>query len=663
MTNDRGRNRVVIESVLPEIDGGRFPIKRVIGEPIVVQADVFGDGHDVVDCILLHWQEGSSAIHEVPMSPLFNDRWQGQFVVQQIGRHYYTLVAWIDRFQSWLHDLKKRASTDPDIEVNLKIGADFVHSAAKRAKGELASWLRSQAEWMTGTEPMDVRLQAAIDPELTQRMRPLSDRRFATRYDKELAVVVDRKKAQFSTWYELFPRSWSETPGKHGTFKDVVRQLPRISAMGFDVLYLPPIHPIGRTYRKGKNNQINATSDDVGSPWGIGASEGGHTAIHPALGSLEDFQHLVQCARKQGMEVALDIAYQCSPDHPWVTAHPEWFRRRPDGSIQYAENPPKKYQDIYPLDFESEDWQRLWQALADVVYYWINQGVLIFRVDNPHTKAFPFWEWLIGDIKAKHPDVIFLSEAFTRPKVMYRLAKLGFSQSYTYFTWRNTKQELTEYFTELTRTNLQEFFRPNLWPNTPDILPEFLQWNGKAGFMMRLVLAAMLGSNYGIYGPAFELCEHVPLAPGKEEYLHSEKYEIRQWQFGGVNDLTDFISRVNRIRHENPALQSDRHLHFHPVDNPELICFSKYDPTTRNRIVTVVNLNPNHKQAGWIDLQLAELQLEDDRPYQMQDLLAGGYYLWHGGRNFVMLDPQVVPAHIFRVRQYVRTEQDFDYFM
>ncbi len=663
MRADEGRARAVIEAVQPEIDGGRFPTKRVVGESVVVEADVFGDGHDVVDCVLQHWQEGETAVTETPMAPLVNDRWRGEFRVDHIGRTRYTIVAWVDRFLSWVRDLKRRSPADPEIGLNLQVGSDLVAAAAGRTTGETADWLRAQAAFLIGSAPSTDRVQVALDPELTERMRPLSDRRFATRYEKDLAVVVDPVKARFSTWYELFPRSWAPKPGEHGTFKDVEAQLPRIAGMGFDVLYLPPIHPIGRAFRKGKNNNPKCEPGDVGSPWGIGANEGGHTAVHPDLGTLADFRHLVEACRRHKIDLALDIAYQCSPDHPWVKEHPEWFRRRPDGSIQYAENPPKKYQDIYPIDFESEDWRGLWQALADVVFFWVRQGVTIFRVDNPHTKAFPFWEWMIGEVKAKHPEAIFLSEAFTRPKVMYRLAKLGFTQSYTYFTWRNTKHELTEYFTELTRTAARDFFRPNLWPNTPDILPEFLQWSGRPGFMARLVLAATLGASYGIYGPAYELGVSQPLAPGKEEYYDSEKYQVTRWTLGGPDDLSEFIGRVNRIRHENPALQTDRGLAFHPTDNPEIICYSKYDHDTGSRIVAVVNLDPNHKQSGWVELNLAELGLDAGRPYQMHDVLAGGHYLWHGGRNFVLVDPQVVPAHVFQVRQHVRTEHDFDYFM
>ncbi|HEY2784104.1 MAG TPA: alpha-1,4-glucan--maltose-1-phosphate maltosyltransferase [Fimbriiglobus sp.] len=657
-----GRNRAVIENVIPEVDGGRYPIKRVVGESVEVEADVFADGHDVVECVLLSRNQDESVWSETPMRHVGNDRWRGSFEVERVGRVHYTVLAWVDHFQSWIRDLQKRPVDGPDIDVNLRVGANLISAVGGRADARTAGWLQSRSAFLIGSAPASDRVRAAIDPELAVRMRPHSDRQFATQYDRELVVVVDRVKARYSTWYELFPRSWATEAGRHGTFRDVEAQLPRIAGMGFDVLYLPPIHPIGRAFRKGKNNTPTANPQDVGSPWGIGAAEGGHTAIHPELGTIADFRRLVDTARKHGIELALDVAYQCSPDHPWVKDHPDWFRKRPDGSIQYAENPPKKYQDIYPIDFESEDWQALWTALAEVFYFWIGQGVAIFRVDNPHTKAFPFWEWLIGEVKAKHPETIFLAEAFTRPKVMYRLAKLGFTQSYTYFSWRNTGAELKEYFTELTQTEVREYFRPNLWPNTPDILPEFLQWSGRAGFMARIVLAATLGASYGIYGPAFELGISQPIAPGKEEYLDSEKYQIVRWSLGGPNDLSEFIARLNRIRNENPALQSDRGLRFHICDNPEILCYSKYDAGLGNRVVTVVNLDPKHKQSGWIELDLLALGIEVGRPYQMHDLLTEAHYLWHGGRNFVLLDPEAVPAHVFRVRQHVRTEHDFDYF-
>jgi len=476
-------------------------------------------------------------------------------------------------------------------------------------------------------------------------------------------VVVDREKARFSIWYEMFPRSCALEPGRHGTFKDCEARLPYIAAMGFDVLYFPPIHPIGHTHRKGRNNNPVANPDDPGTPWAIGSEEGGHKSIHPQLGTVEDFQSFVAKAREYDIEIALDIAFQCSPDHPYVKEHPEWFHWRPDNTVQYAENPPKKYEDIYPLEFETENWQELWEELKSIVLFWIEQGIRIFRVDNPHNKPFRFWEWLITDIKMSYPDVIFLSEAFTRPKVMYQLAKLGFTQSYTYFAWRNTKLELTQYFTELTQTEVREYFCPSLWSNTPDILTEYLQFGGRPAFMARLVLAATLGSSYGIYGPAFELCENRPREPGSEEYLDSEKYEIKSWDIARPDSLKDFIARVNRIRRENAAFHSDWSLRFHEVDNEQLICYSKRTDDLSNVVLVVVNLDPHHTQSGWVEFSLEELGIDPQKPYQMHDLLSDARYLWQGSRNYVELNSQIVPAHIFRMRRRVRTERDFDYYM
>jgi len=475
--------------------------------------------------------------------------------------------------------------------------------------------------------------------------------------------VVDPPKARFSAWYEMFPRSCSPRPGVHGTLAACEARLPYIAAMGFDVLYLPPIHPIGSTHRKGRNNSPVCEPGDPGSPWAIGAAAGGHTAVHPDLGTLEDFHSLLRQARSQGLEIAMDLAFQCSPDHPYVREHPEWFRRRPDGSIQYAENPPKKYEDIYPLDFECAERAALMDELKRVVLFWIDQGVRIFRVDNPHTKPLAFWEWLIGEVKTSHPEVIFLAEAFTRPKVMHRLAKSGFSQSYTYFAWRHTAWELKKYFSELTQTEVVEVFRPNLWPNTPDILTEYLQNGGRPAFAARLILAATLGANYGIYGPAFEVCEDRSRKPGSEEYLNSEKYEIRTWDIDSPDRLSELIARVNRIRRENPALHGDRSLRFHSVDNEQLICYSKHTADFSNVILTVVNLDPHHTHSGWLLLTLSELGLEADKPFQVHDLLSGARYLWNSDRNFIELNPRVMPAHIFRVRKKIRTEHDFDYFM
>jgi starch synthase (maltosyl-transferring) len=476
-------------------------------------------------------------------------------------------------------------------------------------------------------------------------------------------VVVDRERARFGTWYEMFPRSCAADPGRYGTFRDCEARLPYIADMGFDVLYLPPIHPVGHTNRKGKNNSPAARPQEPGSPWAIGSEVGGHKAVDPELGTLQDFRRLIDKAKEHSIEIALDIAFQCSPDHPYVTEHPTWFHRRPDATIQYAENPPKKYEDTYSLDFETEDWQELWEEMKSIVLFWIEQGVRIFRVDNPHTKPFAFWEWLIDEVKRDHPEVILLSEAFTRPKIMYRLAKLGFTQSYTYFAWRNTSWELTQYFTELTQTEVRQHFRPHLWPNTPDILTEYLQSGGRPAFMARLVLAATLGANYGIYGPAFELCESRPREPGSEEYLDSEKYEIKRWDLDRPDSLKEFIARVNRIRRENPALQSDWHLSFHRVDNEQLICYSKRTEDGANVILVAVNLDPHYTQSGWVELDLEELGLDSTQPYQVHDLLGDARYLWNGPHNYVELNPHVLPAHIFRLRRRVRREQNFEYYM
>jgi starch synthase (maltosyl-transferring) len=656
MRADEGRRRVVIEGVRPEIDCGRFPIKRTLGETVEVEADVFADGHDVLACVLRYRREEEAGWTEVDMEPLPNDRWRGRFPVSELGSYRYTLLGWVDRFATWRRDLERKVAAGQDVSADLLVGADLVERAARRARGDGRD-LRARARRLRAGDVV-----AGLEPELASLMRRHPDRRLATGYGRELRVRVDRERARFSTWYELFPRSASAEPGRHGTFKDVEARLPYVAEMGFDVLYLPPVHPIGRSHRKGRNNAETAEPGEPGSPWAIGSEEGGHTAVHPELGTLEDFDHLVGAAAEHGIEIALDLAYQTSPDHPWAREHPEWFRRRPDGTIQHAENPPKRYQDIYPIDFEAEDWQALWRGLKGVVDFWIGHGVRIFRVDNPHTKAFAFWEWMIAELQREHPDLILLSEAFTRPKVMYRLAKLGFTQSYTYFTWRTAKWELIEYFTELTRTEVREFFRPNLWPNTPDILHEILQAGNRSTFMARLILAATLGASYGIYGPAFELMEHTPLAEGKEEYLHSEKYEVRLWDIDDPNSLAELVGRVNRIRRENPALQSDASLRFHHVPNDALIAYSKASADGSNLILTVVNLDPFTTQAGVLELPLEELGIEADQPFQVHDLLTGARYQWFGRQAYVELDPGVVPAHVFRVRRHLRTERDFEQF-
>jgi starch synthase (maltosyl-transferring) len=659
-----GRGRVAIARVAPEIDCGRFPIKRVVGETVNVECDVFADSHDQVACQILYWQREGN-VHTSPLQPLGNDRWAGEFTVTDLGEYHYTVEAWIDRFHTWRLDLKKRIAARQDISVDLLMGADLIDGAGRIAKGDDAVLLRDWAQRLRDRSNHDQQSISSLIEEaaLLGLMGRYPNRELATRYDKDLRIIVDREKARFSTWYEVFPRSCSSEPQRHGTFRDCEKWLPVIASMGFDVLYLPPIHPIGRTFRKGKNNSVPAQPDDIGSPWAIGSAEGGHKSIHPQLGSLEDFRRFFRTAADHGLEVALDIALQCTPDHPYVREHRDWFRERPDGSIQYAENPPKKYQDIYPLDFETEDWQSLWQELKSIFLFWSEQGVRIFRVDNPHTKPFRFWEWVIPEVKKEYPEALFLAEAFTRPNVMYRLAKLGFSQSYTYFTWRNTKPELTDYFTDLAQKEVGEYLRPNLWPNTPDILPEFLQVGGRPAFMVRLLLAATLGASYGIYGPAFELSENEPFQPGSEEYLHSEKYELKHRDLNSPNSLKDFISRVNRIRRENAALQRNRNLRFHDTDNPSLICYSKNNEDLSNVIVTVVNLDCFHTQSGWLNLDLKSIGLDPRHAYQVEDLLGGGRFLWQGTRNYVELVPESLPAHILRVRRWVRTERDFDYYL
>ncbi|HEY0758154.1 MAG TPA: alpha-1,4-glucan--maltose-1-phosphate maltosyltransferase [Acidisarcina sp.] len=641
-----GRRRVVIEGVKPEIDSGRFPVKRIVGDNLIVEADVFADGHDQVEAKLLYKRENERDWHTVPMKPLGNDRWRGAFPVLEQGRYIYTVSGRVDHFGTWQSDLKKRIEADQNVTVDLKNGANLLAETAKLAKGPDRAKLLEWARLIVDEGSSAKQGTLAMDPGIAELVAQYPNDKLTTRYEKELVVTVDREKARFSSWYEFFPRSSSPVPGRHGTFSDCEAHLPYVVELGFDVVYFPPIHPIGQSFRKGKNNSVLAEPGDVGSPWAIGSELGGHTAIHPQLGTLAEFRSLLEKAALLGLEVALDIAFQCAPDHPWVTRHPGWFRKRADGSIQYAENPPKKYQDIYPLDFETSDWVSLWDGLRDVFLYWIGEGVKIFRVDNPHTKAFPFWEWVIPEIKSAHPDVLFLAEAFTRPRVMQRLAKLGFTQSYTYFSWRNTKEELTEYLTELTATDVKEYFGPNLWPNTPDILPEPLQSGGRPAFAARLILAATLGASYGIYGAAYELQESTPFKPGGEEYLNSEKYELKHWDIEAPESLGSLISQVNGIRKAHRALQSNERLTFHPTDNPYLICYSKATANGESVIVTAVNLDPVNTQSGWVTLDLPAIFQPADTTYQVEDLLTGSVYSWYGARNYLQLSPAALPAHI-----------------
>jgi len=657
-----GRERVVIEHVRPEIDGGRFPVKRVSGERVVVEATIFADGHDAIRAILLYRPSTDERWREVPMQFIQNDRWVGEFTPDAIGKWFYTIEGWVDPFGSWQIDTEKKLKSGQATGVDARIGAAFLQTAANAATGTERESLQRIADILCEESRWDEGMTLALGSEYSALMTKHGEKQFSVRYDAPLPLVVDRSPALFSAWYECFPRSLLTGDGEHGTLKRMEKVLREIKEMGFDVVYLPPLHPIGKTKRKGRNNTPTADTGDVGSPWAIGSEEGGHTDIHPMLGTHDDFQHLMAGAKELGIEIAIDLAFQCSPDHPYVKEHPEWFRWRPDGTVQFAENPPKRYEDIIPLNFETEEWQELWNELRGVVLFWIEKGVRIFRVDNPHTKPFRFWEWLIGEIKGEYPDTIFLAEAFTRPQVMYRLAKLGFTQSYTYFTWRNTKREIIDYLTELTGSERREYFRPNFWPNTPDILPEHLQYGGRPIFLIRAVLAATLSSNYGIYGPPFELLVNEAI-PGKEEYLNSEKFEVKKWDWERSDNVKKFLARINAIRRENPALQTTWNLKFYDVDNESMLCYGKATDDLSNLIVVVVNLDPYHKQSGWMRLPVADLEIGYDHSYMMHDLLSDNRYIWQGERNYVELDPGILPAHIFLLRKRLKRENDFDYYM
>jgi len=647
--NLQARQRVVIERIEPLIDCGRFPVKRIVGDAVSVEADIFADGHDAVQAVLKRW-EPTGDVAELPMQLVENDRWRARFEVTQVGRYRFRLEAWVDHFETWLRALRKKVEAGQDVTADLKVGAQLVEQAAHRVPppdgDTLVRW--AMALKGAGRGESEAPIDLALGDRLRETMQAYSDRRFSS-VSKTAEVAVDPERARSSAWYEMFPRSCSCEPGKHGTLRDCAERLPYVASMGFDVLYLPPIHPIGVTNRKGKNNSFCAQPGDPGSPWAIGSDQGGHKEIEPLLGDLDAFSYLLAECRRHGIDLAIDIAFQCSPDHPYVRSQPEWFHHRPDGTIQFAENPPKKYEDIYPLNFETGCWRELWDELKSVVLYWIGQGVRIFRVDNPHTKPFALWEHLISEIKKDYPEVLFLAEAFTRPKVMYRLAKLGFTHSYTYFAWRRSKWDLTQYLKELHTTPVREFFRPHFWPNTPDILTQEMQTGGRPTFMARLVLAATLSANYGIYGPAFELCENRPFVPGKEEYLDAEKYQIRHWDIERPDSLRSFIARVNQARRQHPALQNDANLRFHLIDNEQLIAYSKSTEDSSDSILVVVNIDPFWKQSGWTELSLSELSLQPGQGYRVRDLLTDIEYHWQGARNYVELDPHLLPAHIFHV--------------
>jgi starch synthase (maltosyl-transferring) len=699
-----GRRRVVIDAIRPCLDGGRTAIKRVVGDRVRVETDLLVDGHDRLAGRLLYRLASASTWSEVPLSPVSplaksrppganddGDAWSADFMVDALGSWQYAICGWVDAWETWVWGVGRKLADGQDVSLELRAGATLAAAAAARAQARAQdqSALQRLAERLRDAGSNAAATQLAFAPEIQALMRTYPDRSAETRSPSPLVVTVEPVRARFSSWYEMFPRSRAfsgGTPGavtaepekeaetneasRHGTFKDAERRLPYIADLGFDVVYLPPIHPIGRTLRKGPDNSLTATESDPGSPWAIGARQGGHKAIHPELGTLDDFHHFLETARQLGLEVALDIALQASPDHPYVTEHPEWFVHRADGSIQYAENPPKKYQDIYPFDFSGPAWESLWEELRSIFLYWIAQGVSIFRVDNPHTKPLPFWRWCISSIKERHPEVLFLAEAFTRPKLMHALAKVGFSQSYTYFTWRTTKWELTTYVQSLLDGDLQEFFRPSFWPNTPDILPEHLQVGTRATFIVRAVLAATLSPSWGIYGPAFELLENKARA-GSEEYAHNEKYELRRWDLGRADSLAPVLGRLNRVRHDNPALQALPGTVFHETDNDALLCFSRVTEDGSNALLVVVNLDPHNRQSGWISLDLQVLGVEAEASFQVHDLIGDARYLWTGGgggsgrfqRAFVALDPGVMPAHVFRVLHHVRSERAFEYYL
>jgi starch synthase (maltosyl-transferring) len=635
----KGQSRVIIENVQPQVDGGLYAAKRTIGETVDVVADIFGDGHDHIRAHILYRKEEVAAWNSIEMKHSYNDIWAASFVAVEKGVYVFTVVAWIDHLETWFDGLRKKIAAKLNVQLELKEGAMLLNKLAKESNDELIS----HAKLLEDPNQYERVLQL-VETETFANLihrHPLIE--FETTYAKILKVNVEHKKANFSTWYELFPRSAS-LEHKHGTFNDVIKLLPRVNAMGFDVLYLPPIHPIGKVNRKGKNNNVKAAQGEPGSPWAIGSDEGGHKAVLADLGTLNDYKRLISEALKYKIDIALDLAFQCAPDHPYVKENPQWFKQRPDGSIQYAENPPKKYQDIYPFNFETDDWQNLWEELKSVITFWIDQGVKIFRVDNPHTKPIPFWQWAIAEVNKQYPDIIFLAEAFTRPKIMASLGKIGFTQSYTYFTWRVTKQEIVEYMNELVFGPSRNYFRPNFWPNTPDILPFHLQNQDENIFIIRLALAATLSSNYGIYGPAYEFYDNVPMS-GKEEYFNSEKYEVKQYDWRKTNRMTDIISIINKIRKEHPALQSTWNIQFCNIANDNLLAFTKI--YKGDIILVVVNLDPHGRQSGYVQLPKDKLNLKENINIKLHDLLTDERYTWTQEWNYVGLDPYKIPFHIF----------------
>ncbi len=641
-------DRVAIEAVAPELDGGRFPVKRVVGDVLEVEADVFCDGHDKIACALMIRHQDDKAFTEVPLEFVINDRWQTSFPLTRIGRYVYTIHGWRDLFAYWRHEVTKKHEAGLDLGLELEEGRRLIEAAREQAKGEAKQAMQATLATIgtVGERPGEL-LALLLDDDVAALMAKHGPRTNLSSYGRELEVVVSRTRAEFAAWYELMPRSMADDPTVHGTFRDVIVKLPYVQGMGFDVLYFTPIHPIGRTNRKGPNNTLTPGPDDPGSPYAIGSAGGGHNDLHPELGTFEDFAALVEAAHDHGLELALDFAIQCAPDHPWIKAHPEWFDWRPDGTIKFAENPPKKYEDIVNVHFYREALPAIWYELRDTVLFWVDKGVKLFRVDNPHTKPFPFWEWLIREVNERHPDVAFLAEAFTRPKVMHRLAKLGYQQSYSYFTWRNTKHELIEYLTELTQGPAKDYMRPNFFANTPDINPVYLQTGGRAGFQVRLVLASTLSTLYGLYC-GYELCEATPV-PGKEEYLDSEKYQIRRWDWDRPGHIRDDIRLLNRLRRTNPALQQFPNLTFLNAWNDNILYYAKSTSDRANVVLVVVNLDPHHVHSAHFEVPLWEYGLPDHAAIGVEDLVTGARFYWTGKIQHVELDPEVRPYAIWRL--------------
>lgn len=648
MKYPKGQQRVIITNVQPQVQQGQFPAKVTINQPVVISADVFTDGHDDVSVRLVYKQKNDKKWMETSMVLMNNDHWEATFTPDHLGDYQYEVHAWVDHFTTWQKGLTKKFEAGQDLKLEFAIGAELLSSIKAKDKSHQKA-LSHLSDSLNRNEKSEMELMELVSNQaVNEVVRSNADKASVAKSSEIYVLNVERELAAFSTWYELFPRSASKEAGVHGTFKDVIHLLPRVKEMGFNVLYLPPIHPIGRIKRKGKNNSLTATETDPGSPWAIGNDNGGHKSLHPQLGTEQEFVNLVQEAEKQGLSIALDIAFQCAPDHPYVKEHPDWFRWRPDGTVQYAENPPKKYEDILPLNFETADWQGLWEELKSVFDHWISLGVSVFRIDNPHTKSFYFWEWVIKAVRDEHPEVIFLAEAFTRPRLMERLAKAGFTQSYTYFTWRESKRELEEYMKELTTTEMQYYMRPNFWPNTPDILPKHLVEGGDNAHIIRLLLAATLSSNYGIYGPVYEFGINEP-HPGKEEYTESEKYEIKHWDWNARTRIDEVITNINAIRKENKALQSTNNISFATTSNDLIICYVKRDKVSGNTLIIVVNLDSLNTQSANVHIPM-HLLGRDDYRYEVEDLLSGAQYTWIGENNFVELHPHEMPGHVFRVK-------------